>query len=82
MLEIHSRPSQLPPIRVRSRTSEKNGIYSASCVGVSDAIWMHVAWVYEAGPAQGSGRGCGVLGTWLEDWSLCLRAFYGAEPIP
>ena len=57
MLETHSRFSHPPPIKVRSRTLEKCGMYSARCVGdASDARWIRISRVYAAGLAEGSGK--------------------------
>jgi hypothetical protein len=56
MLEIHLRFSHLPPTNVRTRTFEKYGMYSASCVGVSDARWMRISRVHAAGLVEGSGN--------------------------
>jgi len=56
MPEIHSSLSHLPPIKARSRTLEKYGMYSASCIGVSDARCMRISRVYAAGLIEGSGK--------------------------
>ena len=56
MVEIHSRFSHLPPIKVRSRTLEKYGMYSSSCGGASDARWMRISRVYAGGLFEGSGK--------------------------
>ena len=56
MLEIHSPLSHLPPIKVRSRTLEKYGMYSASCIGASDARCMRISRVYAAGLTEGFGK--------------------------
>jgi len=56
MLEIHSRLSHLPPIKVRSRTFEKYGMYSVSSIGASDARWMRISRASAAGLVEGSGN--------------------------
>ena len=56
MLGIHSRSSHLAPINVRSQTLEKYDMYSTSCVGASDARWMHISRVYAAGLVEGLGK--------------------------
>ena len=56
ILEVHSWLSHLPPIKVRSRTFEKYGMYSASGVGASGARWTCISRVYGAGLVEGSGK--------------------------
>jgi len=56
MFVIHSRFSHFPPIKVRSRTLEKYGMYSSSCVGASEARWIRISRVYGAGLVEGSGK--------------------------
>ena len=63
ILEIHLRFAHFPPIKVRSRRSEKYGMYSASRIGASVARWIRISRAYGAGLVDGSGKVISQVGT-------------------